>query len=282
MVLRLSDRPPLPRSLLLELQRQLPKSQVLLSFFFTPIVSVHSKIASVAIGFLLYHEHSQAKVVVLGGHFHFSSILVGVFLWIPNWRKRKLGCPSCHWYQNLRWLGLREPIPSWWYSSWSVQTQRNTRSAFTFNFLGVHHLFLRRFQAQEGFRDEGQGRGLLEVQLPSPPTSFPTLCTILIIQRLPPSYVGFLDTARRDKGWSSLRLSQLIKRLIQICSFSLCRSASLSVPGKCSYLSLFHSNKIPPLKHRSRSGSSSYVHITLPSDTTGARSKKTDRAFSFG
>ncbi|KAG6737145.1 hypothetical protein POTOM_059860 [Populus tomentosa] len=36
-------------------------------------------------------------------------------------------------------------------------------------------------------------------------------------------------------------------------------SASLSVPGKCSYLSLFHSNKIPPLKHRSRSGSSSIV-----------------------
>jgi hypothetical protein len=125
------------------------------SCIFSLVVSVHSKIASVAIGFLLHHEHSQANVVVHGGHFHFSSILIGVFLWIPNWRKRKLGCPSRHWYQNLRWLGLREPIPSWWYSSWSVQTQRNTRSAFTFNFLGVHHLFLRRFQAQEGFRDEG-------------------------------------------------------------------------------------------------------------------------------
>lgn len=32
--------------------------------------------------------------------------------------------------------------------------------------------FLRRFQAQEGFRDEGQGRGLQEVQLPSPQLLF--------------------------------------------------------------------------------------------------------------
>jgi len=167
MVLRLSDRPPLPRSPLLELQRQIPSSPLCL---FSPIVSVHSKIASVAIGFLLYHEHSQAKVVVLGGNFHFSSILVGLFLWIPNRRQRKLGCPSCHWYQNLRWLGLREPIPSWWYSSW-VHTQRNMRSTFSFNFLGVH-LFLRRFQVKEGFRHEGRGRGLQEVPLPSPQLLF--------------------------------------------------------------------------------------------------------------
>ena len=142
---------------LLELQRQLPKSQVLLSFFFTPIVSVHSKIASVAIGFLLYHEHSQAKVVVLGGHFHFSSILVGVFLWIPNWRKRKLGCPSCHWYQNLRWLGLREPIPSWRY--------------LFLQFPGCSSFFAQ-VSSKGRIRHEGQGRGLQEVPLPSPQLLF--------------------------------------------------------------------------------------------------------------
>ncbi|KAL9338274.1 hypothetical protein Peur_070043 [Populus x canadensis] len=57
------------------------------------------------------------------------------------------------------------------YVDWALGNRFQVGDTFSFNFLGVH-LFLRRFQAQEGFRDEGQGRGLQEVQLPSPQLLF--------------------------------------------------------------------------------------------------------------
>lgn len=47
-------------------------------------------------------------------------------------------------------------------------THKEMKFTFSFNFLGVHHHFLCRFQVQEGLRHGGQCRGLQEVQLQSP------------------------------------------------------------------------------------------------------------------